>query len=88
MDEGCELFHYRDNDQDEVDIIVESENRSVVGIEVKAFATVTPRDFRGLRKLAKGCGQHFQLGVVLYDAEDVVPCGENMFAAPVSCLWS
>jgi predicted AAA+ superfamily ATPase len=88
LDEGCELFHYRDKDKNEVDIVVESDSRAVVGIEVKASATVTPQDFRGLRKLAAGCGKDFKLGVVFYDAEDVVPFGNNMYAAPVSCLWA
>jgi hypothetical protein len=87
LSESCELYHYRDKDQDEVDIIVESERRSVVGIEVKASATVTANDFRGLRKLAAACGKDFKLGVVLYDAEEAVPFGQRMFAAPVSCLW-
>ena len=88
LDEGCDLFHYRDKDKDEVDIVVESNDRAVVGVEVKASATVTQQDFRGLRKLAAGCGKDFRLGVVFYDAEDVVPFGQNLYAAPVCCLWA
>jgi uncharacterized protein len=88
LDEDCELYHYRDKEKDEVDIVVETDNQAVVGIEVKASATVTQQDFRGLRKLAAGSGKDFRLGVVFYDAEDVVPFGNNMYAAPVSCLWA
>ena len=88
LHESCELFHYRDKDKDEVDIVVESSSRSVVGIEVKASATVTQQDFRGLRKLAAACGKDFKLGVVLYDSEDAVSFGQKLYAAPVSCLWS
>ena len=86
--ETCRLFHYRDKDQDEVDIIVEGERGDVVGIEVKAAATVTAGDFKGLRKLSAACGADFKLGVVLYDAEQTVPFGERMFAVPISCLWA
>jgi len=40
-----------------------------------------------LRKLADACGDEFKLRVVLYDGDQIVPFGEQMFAAPVSCLW-
>jgi uncharacterized protein len=44
---------------------VEGEGGDVVGIEVKAAATVTVDDFKGLRKLSAACGKDFKLGVVL-----------------------
>ena len=52
LDEPCGLFHFRDKDQQEVDVVVEDLSGRVVGIEVKASATVRGEDFRGLRKLA------------------------------------
>lgn len=88
LDEECTVSHYRDKDQDEVDIVVESESGALVGIEVKAAATVTGRDFKGMRKLAEASGDAFRLGVVLYDGEAVIPFGERMYAAPVSWVWS
>ena len=86
--EDCALHHFRDKDQDEVDIVIENHDGAVVGIEVKAAATVGAGDFRGLRKLAGACGKEFRLGVVLYDGAQAVPFGERLFAAPVSCLWA
>jgi len=59
----------------------------IVGIEVKASATVTARDFAGLRKLAAACPEKFVFGVVLYDSGDVAPFGEKLAAAPISSLW-
>jgi hypothetical protein len=87
FDQPCALHHYRDKEQDEVDLIVESANGAVVGIEIKAAATVTAADFKGLRKLAGACGDDLKLGLVLYDSDQLVPFGERLFAAPVSCLW-
>ena len=84
----CTLHHYRDKDQDEVDVVVENNDGAIIGIEVKAAATVGAGDFRGLRKLANACADELRLGVVLYDGEQVVPFGERLFAAPVSCLWA
>jgi hypothetical protein len=59
----------------------------VVGIEVKAAATVGRGDFSGLRKLADACGKSFTLGLVLYDHDTLVPFGDRLFAAPISTLW-
>jgi uncharacterized protein len=87
-DESYTLHHYRDKDQDEVDIIVEDERGAMVGIEVKASATVHASDFEGIRKLLDTCADDLKLGVVLYDGTKVVPFGDRLFAAPMSCLWS
>ncbi|MGB6827873.1 MAG: DUF4143 domain-containing protein, partial [Terracidiphilus sp.] len=84
---ACALYHYRDKDQDEVDFVVEDDAGSVVGIEVKASATVNSGDFKGLRKLADACGAAFRSGLVLYDGERRVPFGDRFFAAPLGCLW-
>lgn len=66
---------------------MEGPDGEVVGIEVKAAATVSAGDFKGLHKLADTCGKDFRLGIVLYDGEQVVRFGERMVAAPVACLW-
>lgn len=39
-----------------------------------------------MRKLANASGEKFVQGMVLYDHDKVVSFGENMFAAPLSCL--
>lgn len=81
------LYHYRDKDQDEVDLVIETRSGPLVGIEVKASATVNVGDFKGLRKLAEASGDNFKLGVVLYDGGRPVPFGDRLVAAPMSCLW-
>jgi predicted AAA+ superfamily ATPase len=83
----CALYHFRDKDQAEVDFVVEDDAGAVVGIEVKASATVNTSDFKGLRKLAEACGADFRSGLVLYDGDRSVPFGDRMFAAPLACLW-
>ena len=55
--------------------------------EVKASATVTAADFRGLRKLKDATGRRFVCGVVLYDGETTASFGDGMFAVPVRSLW-
>ena len=86
-DAPLSFFHYRDKDQVEVDIVIERGALSVAGVEVKAAATVTPADFRGLRKLKKAAGQRFAGGVVLYDGELTAGFGDDLYAVPFRRLW-
>lgn len=80
------ISHYRDKSQNEVDIVVESYSGNVVGIEVKARATVTARDFAGLRQLAAAEQERFKFGMILYDGDQIIPFGPRLAAVPVSCL--
>jgi len=87
QDMPISFHHFRDKDGVEVDIVLESRGQRLAGVEVKAAATVTAADFRGLRKLKESIGNHFALGVVLYDGEVTVPFGEGLFAVPIRTLW-
>ncbi|HEX7325258.1 MAG TPA: ATP-binding protein [Rhodanobacteraceae bacterium] len=82
-----DFYHFRDRDQVEVDIIIERGATQLAGVEVKATATVTAADFRGLRKLRDMAGKRFAAGVVLYDGETCARFGERMFAVPIRLLW-
>ena len=85
-EETVSFSHFRDKDKVEVDVIVESAGR-LAGVEVKAAATVTGNDFKGLRKLQEAAQKSFAAGVVLYDGEAVVPFGNRLYAVPISRLW-
>jgi predicted AAA+ superfamily ATPase len=81
------FFHYRDRDDFEVDIVLERGSVGVAGVEVKAAASVTDADFRGLRKLSDAAGRQFAAGVVLYDGASAVRFGDNLVAVPMRVLW-
>lgn len=81
------FFHYRDKDKMEVDVVVEQGALAVAGIEVKVSATVSPADFRGLRKLKRTAGKRFAGGAVLYDGEITAGFGDRMFAVPLRVLF-
>jgi hypothetical protein len=85
--ERLEFLHFRDRYDSKVDIDIEDSRGHVIGIEVKAAATVLGADFSGLRKLAEACGKRFIIGLVLYDHDTIVPFGERLFAVPISALW-
>lgn len=82
-----EFSHFRDKDGVEVDLVLERGSRELAGIEVKAGATVTSSDFRGLRKLRDIVGARFRAGVVLYDGATVAGFADDMFAVPIRALW-
>lgn len=82
------IYHYRDNKQREVDIVLERPDGTVVGIEVKAGATPTSADFRSLRYLRDGLGARFAAGVVLHSGEQTLPFGERLAAVPIAALWA
>ncbi len=81
------FFHFRDKDGAETDIVMEQASGAVAGVEIKAAASVSSRDFRGLRKLERAAGDRFVRGVVLYDGETAVPFGDRFHAVPMSRLW-
>jgi predicted AAA+ superfamily ATPase len=82
-----ELFFFRTYEGNEVDVVLEGDDGRVVGIEVKASATVGPRDFRGLAFLRDRLGDRFVRGILLYTGEHTLPFGQRLVAMPVDALW-
>ena len=82
-----QLMYYRDMDKFEVDIVIENSAGILVGVEVKASATVNEKDLRGLKKFASLAGDQFKMGVLLYDGIETMPLGDNIWAVPLSSLW-
>ena len=84
---STEFFHFRDRDDAEVDIVLERGAGAIAGVEVKAAASVSGSDFRGLRKLKEIAGAQFTHGVVLYDGEACIRFSEHFHAVPLRMLW-
>jgi uncharacterized protein len=82
------LHHFRTREQDEVDIVIEDRQGRIIGIEVKAAATLRPKDFSGLRKLREAAGERFVRGLILHDHDRITPVDENIHGAPISLLWT
>ena len=83
------IHHYRDKRGREVDIVLERPDGGVVGVEVKASATVGPRDFDGLAALAHAAGSAFERGVLIHTGEASVPFdrpGVRLHAVPFSAF--
>ena len=88
MDGIAQLGHWRTYDGDEVDIIVERDDGSVIGIEVKASTRAAGDSFASLKKLRDKLGSSFALGVVLHLGERGFRYDDRLIALPVDQLWT
>jgi hypothetical protein len=61
---------------------------NVVATEMKAKASLTQADARGLAKLRDAVGKRFVARVVIHAGEQTLPFGDRLWAVPVSGLWA
>jgi predicted AAA+ superfamily ATPase len=54
---SVQMFHYRDREQREVDLVLEANDGRVVGIDVKSSTTARAEDFRHLEHLRRLAGK-------------------------------
>lgn len=85
-DEEIQFYFFRDRYKNEVDLVLERENR-IAAIEVKSAASVQKKDFAGIEKLQEAAADRFRVGVVLYDGELCTRFGDGLFAVPIRRLW-
>jgi uncharacterized protein len=86
--ERYSFSHFRTRDGQEVDLVIEDRKGRIVGVEVKASATVRADDFKGLKLLQDAAGAKFARGIVLHDHHQAVPFGDALLAVPISALWA
>lgn len=82
------LYHYRDRAGPEVDIVLETRDGRVAGVEVKAAVSVSERDFAGLDLLRDRVGDAWAHGVVLHLGSRALSFGDRQTALPLSALWA
>lgn len=83
------LYHLREeHGRREIDLVIETASGTLIGIEIKASATVTAHDARHLAWLRDEVGDAFAAGLVLHTGPHVFPLGDRLVAAPVSALWA
>lgn len=87
-DAEVRLFHFRDRNGREVDLVLEDGDRNVAGIEVKASTTVRQQDFKALAFLRDKLGERFKTGAVLYAGTRALPFGDRLVALPYAAMWT
>ena len=84
----AQLFHFRTHGGREVDLVLEGDDGRIVGVEVKAAASIDRRDLAGLEALREEAGARFHRGVLLYTGAEPLPFGHRMFALPMAAVWT
>ncbi|MGI9229269.1 MAG: AAA family ATPase, partial [Gammaproteobacteria bacterium] len=79
------FYHFRDRDKAEVDIVMQ-QGRCLAGVEIKASATLSTKDFHGLKKMQNAAGKQFAAGALFYDGDSILPFGDRLYAVPLSLL--
>jgi hypothetical protein len=68
--------------------VLEDRTGKVVGVEVKAAATLGSNDVGGLHALASAVGKNWVRGIVLYTGAETIPFSANLHGIPIRRLWS
>ncbi|MFI7634175.1 ATP-binding protein [Nonomuraea sp. NPDC049400] len=87
-DSVVEFGHFRTRDQREVDLVIESGEGEVIGVEVKAKSSIEEADFRGLRLLRDRLGSAFVGGVLLNLGQQSFRHDDRLFVMPADRLWT
>jgi len=82
------LFHFRTHVGDEVDFILERDDGRIVAIEAKSGTSIRSETLKTMTLLKQDQKKRFHRGVVLYGGKEIMPLGRDLFAVPVSALWS
>ncbi|MBI3211450.1 MAG: ATP-binding protein [Simkania negevensis] len=82
-----EIYHFRDGDY-EVDFVLERQDGSIIGIEVKSARLITSQDLRGLSHLKSLSKNRFKRGIVLHLGSQMETFSENLYGLPIQALWS
>lgn len=83
-----ELYHYRDRAKREIDFLIEREDQSILGIEVKSSSSIQKKDFKHLEWFQETLAKNRSfIGIVLYSGERPLSFGRNLWGIPISMLW-
>jgi len=86
-EQSYHLYHFRDSEGIEVDVIMEFDNGDTVLIEVKAASSYGSNHTAGIRALAKRLGDRFRCGIVLGTSDKGYILGDRIIGLPISSLW-
>lgn len=86
LENDVNLYHYRDYDNHEIDLILESHNE-IIGIEVKSSARFDEEHFKNLRWFAKNYTNKPFFSVVIYTGDLTISFKDNMYLVPINNLW-
>jgi predicted AAA+ superfamily ATPase len=88
LDTPTTYGHWRTHDGQEVDLVLEREDGSVVAVEVKGSQRLRREDFAAMRSLRSVLGDRFAYGITLYLGPHGYTAGDRLAAIPLDRLWA
>jgi predicted AAA+ superfamily ATPase len=80
--------HFRTAEAQEVDLVLERDDRMVFAFEIKADTRVDPSDLSGIRALRSRVGDRLATAVVLYTGALTFRFDDGTLVLPLDALWS
>ncbi len=80
------LYHWRRNNDKEVDLVLEFADGRIICVEVKSAEAVSKSDFSGIEAFRTTSPDRFHRGFVFYSGEKVLPFGDDLWAIPFTTL--
>lgn len=85
---SAHLFHWRESNRHEVDLVIERRDGALVALEVKAARSANERHASGIRRFRERCGSKFVRGYVLHSGDHTTRFDDGIWALPFSALWT
>jgi uncharacterized protein len=85
---SAQLYHWRENDRHEVDLVIERRDGALIGIEVKAARNAAESYTSGLRRFRDRYPNRFVRGYVLHSGDTTARFDDTIWALPFSALWT
>ncbi|MDR0945754.1 MAG: ATP-binding protein [Bifidobacteriaceae bacterium] len=82
-----DMYHWRDADGLEVDLVLELEDGRAILLEVKTAQAYRPAQATSLRRVAAALGDRFAAGAVLGMGSHGLRIGDRMYYLPIAALW-
>lgn len=86
---SAQIYHFRDLRKKEVDFVLENRDGNIVGIEVKAKASIHEKDLKGMHALANASQENFLNGFIFYGGKEIRPIandGRLFYCLPLGLL--
>ncbi len=80
--------HFRTGSGDEVDLVLESDDGSVIAFEIKAGSRIHGEDLRGLRALRSRLGDRLASSIILYTGTQAYLHEGDVTVLPLDRLWA
>ncbi len=82
LQKNAEIYFYRTRSGLETDIILKTQN-GIIGIEIKSREKIVSSDITTLKQVAKGLGNEWKGGLIIYRGEEIKQIGDpDIWAVP------